>query len=231
MKFLFSLALGVSLCGFAPAQAQVATDDSALAALKKATPPAKAQYTVTPNATTTQTPKTSSPKPVTHKKPVAGKKPVPPPPPPVMPKAAPTNPVILPLPFVMPAHPPPPPPVVPLKADAPGSALPNAKGVRLIFGTNSSDLNPAMQIALADIATKLKTAPDLHVTITAFAPGTPQDPSTSRRLSLSRALAARAALIHAGIESDRIYARAEGFTGIGTDPADRTDLVLLNASQ
>jgi hypothetical protein len=51
----------------------------------------------------------------------------------------------------------------------------------------------------------------------------PEDPSTARRLSLGRALAARAVLINEGIPSTRIYPRALGATGGDTD-RDRVDV-------
>ena len=57
----------------------------------------------------------------------------------------------------------------------------------------------------------------------AYAAGSPEDPSTPRRLSLARALAARAVLINEGIASTRIYVRALG-SAADDGPADRVDL-------
>ena len=67
------------------------------------------------------------------------------------------------------------------------------------------------------------------VQVTAFAAGSPEDPSTPRRLSLARALAARAVLINEGIASTRIYVRALG-SAAGDGPADRVDLSAAPAS-
>ena len=49
--------------------------------------------------------------------------------------------------------------------------------------------------------------------VVAYAAGTPDDPSTARRLSLSRALAVRSALMADGVGSARIYVRALGAAG------------------
>ena len=58
----------------------------------------------------------------------------------------------------------------------------------------------------------------------ATAAGSADDPSTPRRLSLSRALAARAVLITEGIASTRIYVRALGASGPPDGPPDRVDV-------
>jgi hypothetical protein len=68
----------------------------------------------------------------------------------------------------------------------------------------------------------------------AYAAGTPEDPSTARRLSLARALAVRSALIADGVSSTRIYVRALGAQPggalAGDAPADRVDLSVLGAN-
>ena len=64
--------------------------------------------------------------------------------------------------------------------------------------------------------------------MTATAAGAAEDPSTPRRLSLSRALAARGVLIAEGIASPRIYVKSLGASAaaIGDAPPDRVDLVV-----
>lgn len=143
---------------------------------------------------------------------------------PAVPAAPPANPVIPPPPFVMPSHKPPPPPPVPVKADALGTASEADGGLRITFGPASSDLNPATLAALRTLAASLLKDPLRVVQITAYAPGVVDDPSTPRRLSLDRALAARAVLINAGIVSDRIRALARGAADPGGGPADRADI-------
>jgi outer membrane protein OmpA-like peptidoglycan-associated protein len=142
-----------------------------------------------------------------------------------IPAAAPANPVIPPPPFVMPAHKPSPPPPVPVRADAAGSATAVDGATRITFGAASADLNPGTVAALQKIAADAKANPAMQINLAAWAPGTAEDPSTPRRLSLDRALAARAVLINAGLVSDRIHAVAKGFEGAGSGPPDRVDVV------
>jgi len=98
--------------------------------------------------------------------------------------------------------------------------------VRVTFGPGTADLNPATQAALVAIAQKAKATPGEPVNILAHAPEIPDDPSTPRRLSLTRALVARAVLINQGIDSTRIYVKALGPTDLDGGPADRVDVVL-----
>jgi hypothetical protein len=65
--------------------------------------------------------------------------------------------------------------------------------------------------------------------VVAYATGTPEDPSTARRLSLSRALAVRSVLMANGISSSRIYVRALGAAG-GDEPPDRVDLAVMGGN-
>ena len=202
----------------APGVAQVKVDPGALDQLvpppapKPATKPARPAV----KPATTKKPPTKPPA-----------KPTPPPPPkPVVPPTPPPAPS-LPPPIVVPARPVPPPPPVPVRPDAKGdvSSLP-ANGVRLTFGADSADLNPATDQALRTVAHAAPPASTL--TVTAYAGGSPDDPSTPRRLSLSRALAARAVLITEGIPSVRIFVRAlgAGSPAQADGPPDRVDLTV-----
>src|SRR5271163_321921 len=190
-----------------PALAQVTTNDSALQALKpatpapsvptapKPTPPVHVRHVIHHTGTTARA--------ATH----AAK----PAPLPQVPLAPPPNPVILPPPLVLPTHAPILPPMIKPNPDAPTMASPIRDGTRLVFGTGSADLNQASLDALQAVATAAIADPNIEITVTAWAPGVPEDPSTPHRLSLDRALAARAVLIHAGIASERIHAIAKGF--------------------
>ncbi len=221
-----------------PLHAQVTTDDKALDQLKPATPPATPGSATGPSDTLITEP--TAPKPpvahhTTHRpaaghtgakttaaKPAAKAAALP-----AVPLAPPANPVILPPPVTMPAHPAPPPPPVPVVATAAGTVTAIDHGERLTFGPNSADLNQTTYDSLVEAATRAKLDRALEITITAWAPGTQDDPSTPRRLSLDRALAGRAVLIFQGIESDRIHAVAKGFIDIGTgSPPDRMDVIL-----
>ncbi len=114
------------------------------------------------------------------------------------------------------------PPPIPVAADAPGDAAPLPGGLRATFGPGRSDLNGATEAALRQFARPLRDTAQ-PVQVAAYAAGSPEDPSTPRRLSLARALAARAVLINEGIASTRIYVRALG-AAAGDGPADRVDL-------
>jgi outer membrane protein OmpA-like peptidoglycan-associated protein len=203
-----------------PVRAQVSTDDHALDQLK-ATPAAPASAApAKPRPHARRTTRTEVHKPAA---PAASiKKPLPP-----LPAAPPLHPVIAPPPIVMPAHPAPPPPPVPVKPDAAGVAtsLPGDLE-RITFGPGSSDLNPATADAIRHVAASAVANPALTVTITAWAAGNNDDPSTPRRISLDRALAARAVLINAGVISERIHAIAKGFAEPGTGPIDRVDIAM-----
>jgi outer membrane protein OmpA-like peptidoglycan-associated protein len=155
--------------------------------------------------------------------------PAPPAPPPVTVPPAPPPPPVLPPPLVVPTRPPAPPPPIPIAADAPGDAQPMPDGVRITFGDSRADLNPATETALRALA---HAAPaDASFTIAAFAPSIPDDPSTPRRLALSRALTVRSVLIAEGVVSERIYVKALGDgRGVADGPADRADVITAATS-
>ncbi len=134
----------------------------------------------------------------------------------------------LPPPIEVPIAKPPPPAPVPVVENAPGEATPLSAGVRVTFGPDRSDLNPATVDALRRFATEVKPNEQITIDVLAYAAGPPDDPSTPRRVSLARALAARAVLISEGIPSVRIYPRALG-TNAGDGPADRVDVVRAGA--
>ncbi len=151
--------------------------------------------------------------------------------------ATPAKPTPPPLPVVPPAIaalPPPlavPPPraqpvaTVSVSPDAPGVASPVPNGTRVTFGTDRQDLNPGTEAALRAFARQMRGNDLATVNIYAYAAGTPDDPSTARRLALGRALAARAVLINEGVASTRIYPRSMPPTG--SEPAsDRVDVLL-----
>ena len=112
---------------------------------------------------------------------------------------------------------------VPVLQDAAGTATKLANGIRITFGEGKADLNPATAAALQALAQGVKNDPNVDLNVYAYAAGAADDPSTPRRLSLSRALAARAVLINGGIASTRIYPRALGATP-SDGPADHVDV-------
>ena len=65
--------------------------------------------------------------------------------------------------------------------------------------------------------------------VLAYAPGKADDPSTARRISLSRAMAVRSALVADGVPSARIFVRALG-EQYGDGPPDRVDISVTGAN-
>ena len=229
MAALFGVALTGSIVSGSPAAAQVSMDNSALDALRTPQPhvaaparrrPPSRPPIRSPAQTATQpseTPSAAAPsKPAAA--PTAAARPVKP----TIPLAPPAI-AALPPPIVVPLEHPPPLPTVPLANDAPGAATPIAGGLRVTFGPDRADLNPATVDALRTFAHAQANQSDTSINIYAYATGRPEDPSTPRRLSLERAMAARAVLMNEGVPSPRIYPRALGPTGGSTDP-DRVDV-------
>ena len=137
------------------------------------------------------------------------------PPPAELPPALPDN----------PKHPPAtivPPHVV---AGAPGQAVPIPGGVRVTFAADSADLNPETQAALQKLAHAAASRPSAMFTIIAAATGPENDPSTPRRIALSRGLAARAVLLEQGIPSPHIFVRVLAPNSAG-QPGDRVDVTV-----
>lgn len=124
----------------------------------------------------------------------------------------------------------PPPPPVPPPVATPAVAVPapvaTAKGVRLLFLPDSADVPTTARPALDGVVKQLQSQPDRRVLITAYAAGTPETASQSRRLSLNRALAVRSFLAESGVSTARVDVRALG-SQTGDGPADRVDLDLM----
>jgi outer membrane protein OmpA-like peptidoglycan-associated protein len=133
---------------------------------------------------------------------------------------------IAPPPATAPAAPPPPPPVA---DSATSAATATGTGLRVTFGTGESDLSPASATAIHNMVQTAPSGDTTSFNVVAYAAGTPEDPSTARRLSLARALAVRSALIADGIGSARIYVRALG-AATGDEPPDRVDLSVLGGN-
>ena len=111
-------------------------------------------------------------------------------------------------------------------ADAAGTASPLPNGVRVTFGPQSQDLNPTTEAAVRAVAQGFRANGYGSINISAYAEGTPDDPSSARRLALARALTVRAVLINAGVESHRIYPRSMAAIEGDTD-RNRVDILLV----
>jgi outer membrane protein OmpA-like peptidoglycan-associated protein len=128
---------------------------------------------------------------------------------------------------------PPPPPV---SANAATTAAPTKAGLRVTFAPGQSDLSPESATAIKQLTTQLGASESATYSISAYAPGKPDDPSTARRLSLSRAMSVRTALVADGVPSPRIFVRALGAPNANAgaraseDPPDRVDLDVQGAT-
>ncbi|HUC18091.1 MAG TPA: hypothetical protein VMA37_10440 [Acetobacteraceae bacterium] len=143
------------------------------------------------------------------------------------PQHPPAKPVLAPIVLVGPPHPEPPPTPPQVVDGAPGQAMRIPGGVRVTFGATDAALNPATLAALREIAGAAVEAHAPSVAVDAYAKSDPSDPSTARRLSLSRALAAQAVLREAGIASEHIYVRALlSEAGPAPLPANRVDVTF-----
>jgi len=174
-----------------------------------ATPPPPAPPP--PNPAATQTPGQAAPPPAT----------LPTAPPPVVALA----PIVQPQPST-PAAPPPPPQISPTAAS---TAAPTGAGLRVTFGSGQSDLSPASATAIQNLVKAAPSGDSTTYNVIAYAAGTPEDPSTARRLSLSRALAVRGELMANGIGSSRIYVRALGAPS-GDETPDRVDVSIMGGN-
>ena len=204
-----------------PAGAQVTTNDNALESLG----PQSASPTTRPAPRRPAArPAQSSSRPTASHPPAQAAAPAAAPAKPVKPAIPVSPPAILAIPpaVAVPLAHPPPAPVIPLAEDAAGTVSPIQHGLRITFGPDRADMTAATAATLTKFADGLLDQSTTSINIFAYAAGSADDPSTPRRLSLQRALAARAVLLKAGIPSPRIYPRALGPAG-GDDP-DRVDV-------
>jgi outer membrane protein OmpA-like peptidoglycan-associated protein len=175
------------------------------AAAKPTKPPAAAAPSAQANATTAAPP-------AAPRAPVAPQAvPVPVPPAATLPTGTPPTVALAPPPPpaapATPEAPPPPPPIVEGAASA---ASPTGTGLRVTFGAGQADLSPDSAGSIKALVQGTPQAETTSFNVVAFAAGPAEDPSAARRLSLSRALAIRSALIADGVSSTRIYVRALG---------------------
>ncbi|OJW26442.1 MAG: hypothetical protein BGO51_14060 [Rhodospirillales bacterium 69-11] len=115
----------------------------------------------------------------------------------------------------------------PAAAEAPTG--PVAAAVRVMFAPGQGELGADGASVIKELVASAPKGDGTTYNVVAYAAATPDDPSTARRLSLSRALAVRNVLMGAGVPSSRIYVRAlGGQTGDG--PADRADVSVLGGN-
>jgi outer membrane protein OmpA-like peptidoglycan-associated protein len=124
-----------------------------------------------------------------------------------------------------------PPPTISADAGTTLAALPpkNGTGLRLDFAHDESALTQATADAVKALVAAAPKTDTTTYDVLAYATGVPQDPSAARRVSLSRALSVRSALMAYGVPSTHIYVRALGAQA-GDGPPDRVDVTVLGTN-
>ncbi len=219
MRLLHFLS-AVSLSAVSPALAQVTVDLHALQALPDQPEPVRRPRAAPPNLVRVPNTTAKLTTPAAPATPAAV--------PPAIPQAEPDTAVVTP---IVPAEPPPgapPPPPPPVSESAATKAAPTTAGLRLTFAPGASDLSPDSTASIKELTEAAPPGDATTFNVQAYAPGTPDDPSTARRISLSRAMAVRSALVADGVPSARIFVRALG-AQYGDGPPDRVDLSVEGA--
>ena len=106
-----------------------------------------------------------------------------------------------------------------------GQPLKASTSTRIGFSAGSAKLNSDASAHLQDVSASLKKNGALRIQLLAYAGAKDGSASQARRLSLSRALAARSYLIEKGIRSTSIDVRALGNQS-GNGPTDRIDIIV-----
>ena len=108
----------------------------------------------------------------------------------------------------------------------PALPVPPAPGGTLLFAGTQTLLSAQAKATLDMVAGRLGADPHLYLLLDAYA-GLGGNSSAARRLSLSRALAARVYLLDHGVEPKQVDVRPLGNTSKPDRPPDRIDLDLL----
>jgi outer membrane protein OmpA-like peptidoglycan-associated protein len=116
-------------------------------------------------------------------------------------------------------------PSVPPPASATGPAV-NTAAERILFRPDDANLADDAKQELDRLAARLGSDGRLYVQLVAYASGSGGDASQARRLSLSRALAARSYLVDHGVEIKQIDVRPLGNKSEPGALPDRIDLVV-----
>jgi outer membrane protein OmpA-like peptidoglycan-associated protein len=111
----------------------------------------------------------------------------------------------------------------PVSDTAATTAAPTTSGLRLTFAPEQSDLSPESSASIRQLTAAAPGGDSTTFNVLAYAPAKADDPSTARRISLSRAMAVRGALVADGVPSARIFVRALG-EQYGDGPPDRVDI-------
>jgi outer membrane protein OmpA-like peptidoglycan-associated protein len=139
------------------------------------------------------------------------------------------------------APPPPPPPAPAAKVEAPAAEKPvekaddtvkapaGASALRIVFKPTETAVPLSAKEDISKLVNTLTTNSSDRVTLIAYASNMGEQASTSRRVSLSRALSVRASLIDQGISPLRINVLAEGDKNPSGEP-DRVDIFIRKST-
>ncbi len=108
----------------------------------------------------------------------------------------------------------------------PATAVPATRPMTVLFSLGSAALNAEALERIDAVREKMEADQFLRLQLAAYATNTDDNPSRTRRLSLSRALAIRSYLVEKGVKSTRMDVRALG-NKFEKAPGDRVDLVFL----
>jgi len=108
----------------------------------------------------------------------------------------------------------------------PATAVPTTRPMTVLFSLGSAALNAEALERIDAVREKMEADQFLRLQLAAYATNTDDNPSRTRRLSLSRALAIRSYLVEKGVKSTRMDVRALG-NKFEKAPGDRVDLVFL----
>ncbi len=108
------------------------------------------------------------------------------------------------------------------------ASLPPGRVTMVRFGAGASDIPEDGKSALDAAAASLAADPKARLQLVAYASGSADDPVAARRVSLTRAVQMRSYLIAKGVPSVRMEVRALGDQNVGSGPADRVDLVIVD---
>ncbi len=119
----------------------------------------------------------------------------------------------------------------PPAAQAPAAGDTTQPGVTLSipFVETETELPISVQGQLQQLIAKIKPMADVKINIIAYASGSEEQASASRRISLSRALAVRTYLVDNGIDKARIFVQSKGNKSNGGNP-DRVDLIAIKGN-
>jgi outer membrane protein OmpA-like peptidoglycan-associated protein len=117
----------------------------------------------------------------------------------------------------------------PLQDTVDAPSKPQDVSLSVIFSQSETEVPLSFQQPLINLSKELIANPNSTLRVIAYASGTEDQKSLSRRISLARALAVRAFLIDLGVDNVRISVQALG-KDAGNGPSERADVIVSSGS-